>query len=72
MEKSYKSDIEQQYVPSQIETASVEEKPTSKAFKIRSWGKKLLLSVETGGIERVSDEERQHNNTKVWNACTFW
>jgi hypothetical protein len=30
------------------------------------------LSVETGGIERVTDEDRAKNTSKVWNACTFW
>lgn len=30
------------------------------------------LNVETGGIERVTPEERQHNTTHWWNACTFW
>lgn len=31
-----------------------------------------MLSIETGGIQRVTDEERQVNTTKFWNACTFW
>lgn len=31
-----------------------------------------MLSIETGGIQRVTDEERQVNMTKFWNACTFW
>jgi hypothetical protein len=39
---------------------------------LTSWGKNILLSVETRGIERVTEEERQQNTTKVWNACTFW
>ena len=30
------------------------------------------LAVETGGIERVTDEDRAQNTSKVWNACTFW
>jgi hypothetical protein len=30
------------------------------------------LSIEEGGIERVTDEERLHNTTKFWNAATFW
>jgi hypothetical protein len=30
------------------------------------------LSIEEGGIERVTDEERQQNTTKFWNATTFW
>lgn len=36
----------------------------------RSWARKL--SIETGGIQRVTEEERTHNTTHVWNACTFW
>ncbi|KAF8855188.1 hypothetical protein BDZ45DRAFT_793765 [Acephala macrosclerotiorum] len=36
----------------------------------RAWAKKL--SVEAGGIERVTDEARLSNTTHVWNACTFW
>jgi hypothetical protein len=30
------------------------------------------LSIETGGIERVTDAERAENTSKVWHACTFW
>ncbi|KAL3474625.1 permease for cytosine/purines, uracil, thiamine, allantoin-domain-containing protein [Aspergillus californicus] len=30
------------------------------------------LRIEMKGIERVTDEERQHNTTKFWHACTFW
>lgn len=30
------------------------------------------LSIEEGGIERVTDEERLQNTTKFWNAATFW
>ncbi|KAL4797602.1 hypothetical protein BDV19DRAFT_397582 [Aspergillus venezuelensis] len=29
------------------------------------------LRIELKGIERVTDEERQHNTTKFWHACTF-
>jgi len=35
-----------------------------------AWAKNI--SLEEGGIQRVTDEERQTNTTKVWNACTFW
>lgn len=31
-----------------------------------------MLSIETGGIQRVTEEERLVNTTKWWNACTFW
>lgn len=37
---------------------------------LNAWAKSL--SVEAGGIQRVTDEDRQSNTTKVWNACTFW
>jgi hypothetical protein len=30
------------------------------------------LAVETGGIERVTDQDRMKHTSKVWNACTFW
>ena len=36
-----------------------------------SWLRKL--SIETGGIQRVTDADRKNNpTTHVWNACTFW
>lgn len=38
--------------------------------RLKYWAKRL--TVETGGIERVTDEDRAHNASKVWNACTFW
>ena len=37
-----------------------------------SWLRSMLLTVETRGIQRVTEEERQQNTSKVWNACTFW
>ena len=53
--------------------------PSSSDFEVgsivnESWLQRYarLLSVETGGIERVTEEARQHNTTQVWNACTFW
>jgi len=52
----------------EVDSASVEKGTIGKG--LRAWAKNL--SVETGGIERVTDEERQTNTTKVWNACTFW
>ncbi|KAF1996808.1 hypothetical protein P154DRAFT_607432 [Amniculicola lignicola CBS 123094] len=30
------------------------------------------LSFGTGGIQRVTDEDRAKNPSEVWNACTFW
>ncbi|KAJ4287341.1 hypothetical protein N0V90_012739 [Kalmusia sp. IMI 367209] len=46
------------------------EPPENNQELFKGWLKKL--SVETGGIERVSDEDRANNTSKVWNACTFW
>lgn len=43
---------------------------TTKLTGLKYWVKRL--AVETGGIERVTDEERAKNTSKVWNACTFW
>lgn len=45
------------------------EKPSATSG-IQYWIKRL--AVETGGIERVTDEDRAQNTSKVWNACTFW
>jgi len=30
------------------------------------------FDMEEGGIERVTDDQRQQNTTKFWNAATFW
>ncbi|KAJ6088434.1 hypothetical protein N7486_009695 [Penicillium sp. IBT 16267x] len=30
------------------------------------------ISIEEGGIERVTDEERKDKTTKFWHATTFW
>lgn len=38
--------------------------------KWRQWAR--MLSIEVGGIQRVTEEERKQNTTHVWNACTFW
>lgn len=39
-------------------------------YGLFAWMKKL--SVETEGIQRVTDADRQYNTTHVWNAATFW
>lgn len=54
-----------QLEPSKKE-ASVFNEPEREA----SWMQ--VLSVETTGIQRVTDEERLVRTTKFWNACTFW
>jgi hypothetical protein len=38
--------------------------------RLRYWIERL--AVETGGIERVTDEDRAKHTSKVWNSCTFW
>ena len=43
---------------------------TTDGIACKRWLKKL--SVETGGIQRVTNEDRAKNPSKVWNACTFW
>lgn len=56
--------------PSNNEVAVDQLEKSTNASGFNSWLKKL--SVETGGIERVTDEDRAANTSKVWNACTFW
>lgn len=57
------------YQPSDIEMGTIYS-TEDKHFRFSAWAKKL--SVETGGIQRVTDAERLQNTTHVWNACTFW
>ena len=65
-------DIKEQYSTEkstdEMDASSVEKGTVRGGF--RAWAKNL--SVESGGIQRVTDEERQSNTTHVWNACTFW
>lgn len=57
-------------VPSSSEVqAGTIGKPTA-VSGIKYWAKRL--TVETGGIERITDADRAENTSKVWNACTFW
>jgi hypothetical protein len=30
------------------------------------------FDIEEGGVERVTDDQRQQNTTEFWNAATFW
>ena len=30
------------------------------------------LSIEEGGIERITEEQRGESKQKFWNAATFW
>lgn len=66
-----KMDVKQQISAKssdKIDSSSIEKGTIHGGLK--AWAKKL--SVEAGGIERVTDEERLSNTTHVWNACTFW
>ncbi|CAG8137441.1 unnamed protein product [Penicillium salamii] len=49
---------------------SISEADTTSSKPGRQWLGRL--SIEEGGIERVTDEERLQNTTKFWNAATFW
>lgn len=67
----------EKYIPKpedlEASTSSIESERGNVVSKtLSSWGRNALLSVETRGIERVTEDERQQNTTKVWNACTFW
>ena len=52
----------------EVQMGEIEKTTNGSAFK--RWLQKL--SIETGGIERVTDGDRAKNTSKVWNACTFW
>lgn len=54
----------------EVESGSVQDCRVTLQNGIRAWAKSL--SIETSGIQRVTDEDRQQNTTRVWNACTFW
>jgi hypothetical protein len=47
------------------------EHETESPSKTQPWFPKRL-SIEEGGIERVTDEERKEKTTKFWHAATFW
>jgi hypothetical protein len=59
-------------VSSTCEEGSFDNKSPGALSFVRIHAKSLLRSVERGGIERVTEEQRQQNPTRVWNACTFW
>lgn len=72
---SFTSDLEMKAEPlfevhtnDDFQTGATEKPPV--ATGIKNWATRL--TVETGGIERVTDEDRATNTSKVWNACTFW
>ncbi|KAI7264461.1 cytosine-purine permease [Hortaea werneckii] len=58
-----------QYQPSDIEAGITHNADVKSSHWLALTEK---LSIETGGIQRVTDEECDHNTTRVWNACTFW
>ena len=53
-----------------IEEGSIEKNNSSGG--IHGWTKSRFWAIETTGIQRVTDADRQQNTTHVWNACTFW
>lgn len=53
-----------------VEEGSIEKSISSPS--IHGWGKSRFCAVETTGIQRVTDADREQNTTHVWNACTFW
>ena len=56
-----------------ISTAKTDSETDTTLKPSRPWfGGLSRLSIEEGGIERVTDEERLQNTTKFWNAATFW
>ena len=56
----------------ELSESAVEGKVSPPKVLSSSWLRGLFLKVETHGIQRVTEEERNQNTTKVWNACTFW
>lgn len=58
-----------QYQPSDIEAGVTHNADLKSSYWL---GLAKKLSIETGGIQRVTEEECEHNATHVWNACTFW
>lgn len=52
----------------EVEKGSVSSE--NSASFVQRWAQKIAF--ERGGIQRVTDQERQHHTTKWWNACTFW
>jgi hypothetical protein len=67
LEMDYKQSFE---TPTNDEVQMGEIESTTNGSAFKRWLR--TLSVETGGIERVTDEDRAKNTSKVWNACTFW
>jgi hypothetical protein len=71
MEKEYKTNIaSEQYASSDVESGVCTKPSLQREPGFRGWLKSL--SVETGGIERVTEEDRKTNTSEVWHACTFW
>lgn len=67
LEKTFKS-TSAPFFDADLQAETVE-KPSG-VHGLKWWVERL--AVETGGIQRVTDEDRAENTTKWWNACTFW
>jgi hypothetical protein len=61
--------IDLQPSTSDVELGSIKAS-TNVVSRLHAWA--YSLSVETGGIERVTDENLSQKTTPVWNACAFW
>jgi hypothetical protein len=59
------------YARSDVESG-ICSKTDGKEHGVKGLLKSIFLTVETSGIQRVTDEDRLENTTKVWHACTFW
>ena len=68
----YKMDVkslpESNRPPSEVEEGSIVDEKDSNF--VSRWAR--TVAFEKGGIQRVTEEERLHDTTKWWNACTFW
>lgn len=69
-EKNFEQSFDTPPMSYDVEVPEGEVDKVKGSYGIKLWIKKL--SVETGGIQRVTDEDRVRETSKVWNACTFW
>jgi anti-sigma-K factor RskA len=60
------------YAISDVDASSSQSKALNHEPGFKNWLRTVLLTVETSGIHRITDEERKENTTKIWHACTFW
>ena len=55
---------------SQVSEGASEDGAVKELTGFRVWAQRL--AVEITGIQRVTEADRQHHTTRVWNAATFW